>query len=116
MSSKHVHDSKLIHLQKLRNLLFLNFDGTNITPIGYGTITCNLPKLKNITWAKIVEAVLLTVTKDEIQTVKSLTGTVRNALSVAVRCPFITHIIVARGERQLVETRRCSHLPRILRL
>jgi hypothetical protein len=60
--------------------------------MGYGMIICNLPKLRNITWAKIVEVVLLTVTKDETQTVKSLTRTVRNALSVVVKCPFITHL------------------------
>jgi len=101
MSSKHVDDSSVIHLQKLRNLVFLNFDGTNVTPMGYGRIICNLPKLRNITWAKIVNAVLLTVTKDEIQTVKSLTGTVRNALSVVVKCPIITHLSLLEAKDNL---------------
>jgi len=92
MSSKHVDDSSVIHLQKLRNLLFINFYGINVTPMGYGRIICTLPKLRNITWAKIVDAVLLTATKDEIQTVKSLTRTVRNTLSVVIECPFNTHL------------------------
>ena len=35
-------------MQELRNLAFLNFDGTNVTPMGYGRIICNLPKLRNI--------------------------------------------------------------------
>jgi hypothetical protein len=67
--------------------------------MGYGI--CNLPKLGNITWAKITDAVLLTVTKDEIQTVKSLTRTVRKALSVVVRCPFITHLSLFEAKDNL---------------
>jgi hypothetical protein len=92
MSSKHVDDSSVIHLLKLINLVFLNVDGTHITPIGYGRILCNLPKLRNITWANRVDDVLLSVTKYEIETVKSLIGTARNALTIVLKCPFITHL------------------------
>jgi hypothetical protein len=101
VSSNHVDDSSLIHLQTSRNLVFLNVDDTNVTPMGYGSITCNLPKLRFITWAKIINDVLLTITKDEIQTVKSLTGIVRNALSVVVKCPFIKHFSLFEAEDNL---------------
>ncbi|GFG34592.1 hypothetical protein Cfor_01923 [Coptotermes formosanus] len=92
MSSKHVDDSSVNHLLKLRNLVFLNVDGTHVTPKGYSRLLCNLPKLRNITWANRVDDVLLNITKDEIQTVKSLIGTVRNALTIVLKCPFITHL------------------------
>jgi hypothetical protein len=68
--------------------------------MGYGRIIYNLTKLRNITWAKIVDAVLLTVTKDETQTVKSLTGAVRIALSV-VKYPFITHLSLFEAKDNL---------------
>jgi len=100
MCSKHVDDSSVIHLQKLRNLVFLNSDDTNVTPMDYCRIIRTLLKLRDITWPKIVDAVLLTVTKDEIQTVKSLTGIVRNALSV-VTCPFITHLSLLEAKDNL---------------
>ena len=100
MSSKNVDNSSVIHLQKLINLVFLNFYGTNVTPMGYGRNICTLSKLRNITWVKIVDAVLSTVTKDEIQNVKPLTGIVRNALSVA-KCPFITHLLLLEAKDNL---------------
>jgi hypothetical protein len=65
----------------------------------YGRIICNLPKLGNITWAKIVDDVLLTVTNGETQTVKSLTGT----LSVVIKCPFITHLSLFEAKDNLSE-------------
>jgi len=114
MFSKHVDDSSVIHLQKLTKPVFLNFDGTNVTPMGYGRIICTLPKLRKPTWAKIVDAVLLTVTKVEIETAKSLTGIVRNLCN---QVPVHHALIVARGERQLVDIRSCvCFYPLILRL
>lgn len=101
MSPKRVYDSSVIHLQKLRNLAFLSFNGLNVTPMDSGRIICNLPNLRHITWAKIVGALLLTVTKDEIQTVKSLTRIVRNALSVVAKFPFIKHLSLFEAKDNL---------------
>lgn len=106
MSSKHVNDSSVIHLLKLTNLVFLNIDGTEITHIGYARILRNLPKLMNITWANRVDDVLLSVTTGELQTVKSLTGTVHNALTVVLKCPFITHLSLFGAKNNLSDLKK----------
>lgn len=101
MSSNHVDYSSAIHFRTPRNLVFLNVDGTNVTPMGYGSITFKLKKLRIITWAKIVDDFLLTITKDEIRTVKLLTGIVCNSLFVVVKCPFFKHFSLFEAEDNL---------------
>jgi hypothetical protein len=69
--------------------------------MGYGSITFKLKKLRIITWAKIVDDFLLTITKDEIRTVKLLTGIVCNSLFVVVKCPFFKHFSLFEAEDNL---------------
>jgi hypothetical protein len=92
MSSKHVDDGSIIHLLKLKKLVFLNVDDTAISPKGYGTILCRLPHLGNITWTSSVDDVLLSITKENLRSVKSLNATVLNALLVVLKCPYITYL------------------------
>jgi hypothetical protein len=92
MSSKHVDDGSIVYLLKLTKLVFLNVDDTAISPMGYGTILCSLPHVGNITWTSSVDDVLLSITKENLPSVKSLNATVLNAFVVVLKCPYITYL------------------------
>jgi hypothetical protein len=101
MSSKHVDDGSIIYLLKLTKLVFLNVDDTAISPKGYGTILCSLPHLGNITWTSRVDDVLLSITKENLRSVKSLNATVLNAFVVALKCPNITYLTLFGAKNNL---------------
>jgi hypothetical protein len=110
MSSKYVDDGSITHLLKLTKLVFLNVDGTAISPKSYGKIICGLPDLENITWASHVDDVLLSITKESIPSVKTLNVSVRNALTVALKCPFVTHLSLFGAEECLSSLRELVSL------
>jgi hypothetical protein len=101
MFSEEVNDGSVIHLKKLKNLVFLNVGGTSITPRGYGEILSGLSKVQNVMWTSYVDDVLMSITKEEIHSVKHLFGTVRNVLILALKYPFITHLSLYRVKDDL---------------
>jgi hypothetical protein len=108
MSSKYVDDGSVTDLLKLTKLVFLNVDDTAISPKGYGMIICSLPNLGNITWTSCVDDVLLGIAKQSLLSVKSLNVSVRNALTVALKCPFVTHLSLFGAKDSLSSLRELA--------
>jgi Leucine-rich repeat (LRR) protein len=110
MSSKHVDDGSLIHLRKLKDLVFLDIDGTAITAKGYSTILTHLKIVENITWSRCADDVVASITKDCVLGVKSLIGTVRNMLPVVLKCPFLSRMTLYGPKVNLLDLKNLTLL------
>jgi hypothetical protein len=109
-SSTNVDEGSVVHLLKLKNLVYLNIDGTSITPQSYGTILSVLPDVENISWSAPADDVLMCVTKDILSSVKSITGTIQNAQILVQKCPFIKKLSVSNAVDDLSDLKNLTAL------
>jgi hypothetical protein len=94
-SSRNVDDNSVVHLLKLKNLVYLNIVDTSITAEAYVTILSELQKVENISWnswSTPAEDILKSITENRLNSVKSIKGTFRNALILTQKCQFISKL------------------------
>jgi hypothetical protein len=109
-SSKCVDDASIIHLLKLKDLLYLNIDDTSISAKAYGNVLSELPNVQNISWSTPADDVLENVTKDRLISVKLVMGTIRKALMLVEKCPFITTLSLLDARRNLSDLKDLAAL------
>jgi hypothetical protein len=105
-SSRNVDDDSVVHLLKLKNLLYLNIADTCITPKSYVTVLSKLPNVKNISWHSCstpAEDILKSVTNDRLRSVKSIRGRFLNALILIQKCQFISKLSLIYADYDLSE-------------
>jgi hypothetical protein len=105
-SSRNVDDDSVVHLLKLKNLVYLNIIDTCITAKAYVTILTELPKVENISWhssSTPAEYILKSIDKDRLSSVKSIKGTFRNALILIQKCQFISKLSLLYANYDLTE-------------
>jgi hypothetical protein len=88
--SRGVTNASVQHLLKLRELEFLNLDGTQIDSKQYGLLLSELPIIKNIWFRKMEENILDQVAEENLHKVSQVSGHFLNIHMLAQRCPNIT--------------------------
>jgi hypothetical protein len=94
-SSKNVDDGSVVHLLKLKNLVYLNIVDTSITPKAYVSVLSELRKVENISWTSRstpADDILKSIDKDRICSVKSIMGNLRNISILIQKYQFISKL------------------------
>jgi hypothetical protein len=105
-SSRNVDDNSVVHLLKLKNLVYLNIDDTSITPKAYVSVLSELPKVENISWTSWstpADDILNSINQNRLSSVKSIMGNFRNALILIQKCQFISKLSLFYAQCDLSE-------------
>jgi hypothetical protein len=94
-SSRNVDDGSVVHLLKLKNLVYLNIVHTSITPEAYVRVFSELPNVENISWnswSTPADDILMNIDKDRLRSVKSIMGNFVNAPILIQKCQFVSKL------------------------
>jgi hypothetical protein len=94
-SSRNVDDDSIVHLLRLKNLVYLNIDHTSISAKAYGSVLYELLNVENISWTSwstTADDILKIIDKDRLSSVKSIMGTLHNASILIQKCQFISKL------------------------
>jgi hypothetical protein len=105
-SSRNVDDDSVVHLLKLKNLVYLNVVDTSITSKAYVSVLSELPKVENISWTSWstpADEILNGVANDKLSSVKSIMGTLVNATILVEKCRHISKLSLLNTNCDLSE-------------
>jgi Leucine-rich repeat (LRR) protein len=93
-TSRDVTNASVQHLLQLKELQFLNLDGTQIDSKNYGLLLSELPQIKDISFRIMGEDILDHVAEKDLHKVSHVRGYVCNISMLAQRCRYITNLYI----------------------